>query len=172
MQTNVLEYLEQTVQRVPDKTAFADDHTSLTFSELSKNARAIGSALAEDGLYGEPVVVFMEKSPAAINARSHDRNLAVTFAHFHDISIADYFGFLVQTLNPRCFPTSRTKSLCRFSRVRGKRDQNAELLRGSGCEKRKARSGQIQHGVSKKKFKIHVRFLSENHIPDCNGSFP
>ncbi len=68
MQTNVLEYLEQTVQRVPDKTAFADDHTSLTFSALSKNARAIGSALAEDGLYGEPVVVFMEKSPAAINA--------------------------------------------------------------------------------------------------------
>ena len=68
MQTNVLEYLEQTVPRVPDKVAFADENGELTFAEVSNNAKAIGSALAGDGLYGEPVVVFMEKSPAAINA--------------------------------------------------------------------------------------------------------
>ena len=68
MQTNVLEYLEQTVPRVPDKVAFADENGELTFAEVSYNAKAIGSALAGDGLYGEPVVVFMEKSPAAINA--------------------------------------------------------------------------------------------------------
>ncbi len=68
MQTNVLEYLEQTVPRVPQKIAFADETCQLTFQQVSDHARAIGSALAKDGLYGEPVVVFMEKSPAAINA--------------------------------------------------------------------------------------------------------
>ena len=68
MQTNVLAYLEQTVPRVPDKIAFADDSCQLTFAEVSQNARAIGSALAGEGLYGEPIVVFMEKSPKAINA--------------------------------------------------------------------------------------------------------
>ncbi|MBR3267125.1 MAG: amino acid adenylation domain-containing protein [Oscillospiraceae bacterium] len=68
MQTNVLEYLEQTLPRVPDKTAFADDTVQLSFAQVSQNARAIGSALHRDGLYGEPVVVFMEKSPTAINA--------------------------------------------------------------------------------------------------------
>ena len=68
MQTNILEYLEQTVPRVPDKIAFADDRCQLTFSAVSRNARAIGTALRKDGLSGEPVVVFMEKSPAAINA--------------------------------------------------------------------------------------------------------
>ena len=68
MQTNVLEYLEQTLPRVPDKVAFADDQMQLTFAQVSRNARAIGSALSADGLSGEPVVVFMEKSPAAINA--------------------------------------------------------------------------------------------------------
>lgn len=68
MQTNVLEYLEQTVQRVPDKIAFSDGTASLTFAQLSHNAKAIGSALHADGLSGEPVVVFMEKSPAAVNA--------------------------------------------------------------------------------------------------------
>ena len=68
MQINVLEYLEQTVPRLPDKVAFADDSMQITFSQLSRNARAIGTALRKDGLYGEPVVVFMEKSPAAVNA--------------------------------------------------------------------------------------------------------
>ena len=68
MQTNVLEYLEQTLPRAAEKTAFADDNMQLTFAQVSQNARAIGSALHADGLYGEPVVVFMEKSPAAINA--------------------------------------------------------------------------------------------------------
>ena len=29
MQTNVLEYLENTVDRVPDKTAFADEESAL-----------------------------------------------------------------------------------------------------------------------------------------------
>ena len=68
MQTNILEYLEQTAPRVPDKTAFADDNMQLTFGEVQQNAKAIGSKLLAEGLYGEPVVVFMEKSPAAINA--------------------------------------------------------------------------------------------------------
>ena len=31
MQTNVLEYLENTVDRVPDKTAFADEESALSF---------------------------------------------------------------------------------------------------------------------------------------------
>ena len=68
MQTNILEYLEQTAPRLPDKTAFADDNMQLTFAQVQQNAKAIGTKLLADGLYGEPVVVFMEKSPAAINA--------------------------------------------------------------------------------------------------------
>lgn len=68
MQTNILEYLEQTVPRVPEKTAFADENGAITFGELYQNARAIGTKLLSDGITGEPVVVFMEKSPAAINA--------------------------------------------------------------------------------------------------------
>lgn len=68
MQTNILAYLEHTVGRVPDKIAFADDNLQLSFSQLSQNARAIGTKLHAAGLSHEPVVVFMEKSPAAVNA--------------------------------------------------------------------------------------------------------
>lgn len=68
MQTNVLEYLEQTAPRLPGKIAFADDNVQLTFAQVQHNAKAIGSRLLADGLCGEPVVVFMEKSPCAVNA--------------------------------------------------------------------------------------------------------
>lgn len=67
-QTNVLEYLEHTVKRVPDKTAFANESFELTFAEVFHDSRAIGSYLNNKGYYNEPVVVFMEKHPKMIAA--------------------------------------------------------------------------------------------------------
>lgn len=66
--TNVMEYLEQTVGCVPNKTAFADDTTSLTFAQVYTQSRAIGSRLYSEGIYRQPVVVFMEKQPKMISA--------------------------------------------------------------------------------------------------------
>lgn len=68
MQTNILEYLEKTVIRVPDKVAYADDKTAISFQEVYHNSRSIGSFLHEKGIYREPVIVFMKKSPMAIVA--------------------------------------------------------------------------------------------------------
>ncbi len=67
-QTNVLEYLEHTVTRVPDKTAFANEEMGLTFAEVYHDSRAIGSCLSRQGYYHEPVVVFMKKHPKTIAA--------------------------------------------------------------------------------------------------------
>ena len=68
MQRNILEYLEQTVQRVPDKIAFYDENGALTFRQLWDAARAIGSLLIRQGAKRQPMAVFMEKSPRAIAA--------------------------------------------------------------------------------------------------------
>lgn len=68
MQTNLLEYLEATVKRVPEKTAFSNGAENLSFREVYDQSRAIGSALAAGGLYREPVVVFMERHPRAVAA--------------------------------------------------------------------------------------------------------
>ncbi len=68
MQTNVLEYIEETVKRVPEKIAFADDREQLTFKQFYDGARAIGSFLAKQGVYKEPVLIYMEKSPSALQA--------------------------------------------------------------------------------------------------------
>ena len=45
MKTLILDYLEETAARLPDKTAFADPDTSVTFAELEHGARAVASAL-------------------------------------------------------------------------------------------------------------------------------
>ena len=59
MQRNVLEYLEETVKRVPDKIAFANDKTQLTFQQFSDDIRAIGSELIRKGYQKEPVLIYM-----------------------------------------------------------------------------------------------------------------
>ena len=66
MQRNVLEYLEETVKRVPDKIAFANDKTQLTFQQFSDDIRAIGSELIRKGYQKEPVLIYMNKSLEAL----------------------------------------------------------------------------------------------------------
>ena len=45
LQTNVLEYLERTAARLPDKAALIDGDTRWTFSELNDFARAAATAV-------------------------------------------------------------------------------------------------------------------------------
>ena len=66
--TNLLAYLEKTVQTHGDKTAFVGEKGTLTFRALSEKARAVGSALHTRGVYKKPVVVFMEKSADMVAA--------------------------------------------------------------------------------------------------------
>lgn len=65
---NVLEYLEETVNVFPDRTAFADAREALSFIQLYNAARSTGSCLCREGAYDEPVIVFMEKIPHAVAA--------------------------------------------------------------------------------------------------------
>ena len=65
---NILEYLEKTAPRFPDRPALCDEETCLSFGEFLSEARAGGSELLRRGLYHEPVVVFMKKSPKTICA--------------------------------------------------------------------------------------------------------
>lgn len=68
MQNHVLDYLDNTVKRVPDKIAFANETDALTFQNVYDQNRAVATFLMEKGLYKEPVVVFMNKHPKTITA--------------------------------------------------------------------------------------------------------
>ncbi|MCD7825971.1 MAG: amino acid adenylation domain-containing protein [Clostridiaceae bacterium] len=68
MITNVLEYLEDTVQRVPEKLAFADEEVQLTFREFYDRMQKVASGLCRLGADREPVVIYMKKSPDTLAA--------------------------------------------------------------------------------------------------------
>lgn len=68
MQNHVLDYLDVTVERVPDKVAFANEKEALTFRQVYDQSRNVATFLAGKGIYKEPVVIFMNKHPKTITA--------------------------------------------------------------------------------------------------------
>jgi D-alanine--poly(phosphoribitol) ligase subunit 1 len=95
--TNVLEWLEATAGRVPDKVAVADPDASMTFDELLRASRAAGSWLAcEAGVQPRTAVaLYLEKSVPA---------LACMLG-------AVYAGGFYSVLDPRQ-PAARVHAIC------------------------------------------------------------
>ena len=65
-QKNILQYLEATVKKYPNKTAFSNGKEDMSFSELYTKARAIGSYLAENEYHHKPIAVIMDKHPRVL----------------------------------------------------------------------------------------------------------
>ena len=63
IQTNILQYLERTAPRVPNKIAYSDGTDSITFAKLFQSARSVGCALLREGYSKEPIAILMEKHP-------------------------------------------------------------------------------------------------------------
>ena len=62
----ILDYLEATASQYPDKTAFADPGSSITFTELVRLSRAVGSALASKVAPRSTIGFYMDKSVSAV----------------------------------------------------------------------------------------------------------
>lgn len=60
MLSNMLEYLERTAERVPERVAFYDDREELTFAMLQEQAQRIGTALARAASGRAPVALLMD----------------------------------------------------------------------------------------------------------------
>ena len=63
MVTNILDYLELTAQRLPKKTALADDKLSITFAQWIQQAESIGTAIAQaaKSTIRRAVLVFVDR---------------------------------------------------------------------------------------------------------------
>ena len=63
MVTNILDYLEQTACRLPDKIALADDKLSLTFGQWIRQAESIGTAISQatDCTIRRAILVFVDR---------------------------------------------------------------------------------------------------------------
>ncbi|MGO5051995.1 amino acid adenylation domain-containing protein [Lachnospiraceae bacterium LCP25S3_G4] len=68
MSKNILEYLENSAKKYPQKRAFADQEMFCTYKELVASANIIGTRVAQATRVRKPVPVFMEKSVHAVMA--------------------------------------------------------------------------------------------------------
>ncbi len=100
MQTNILEYLEHTVTRVPDKVAFASDTMGLTFRETYDAARSIGSYLHGEGFYRQPIVVFMKKHPTTLVSFFGTIYAGCYYVPLDDEMPRHRIDLILRTLNP------------------------------------------------------------------------
>ena len=65
---NILELLERSAERFPDRPAFGDPAQDISFRELVRKARAAGELLAADVPSESPVAFYLEKSVDAVTA--------------------------------------------------------------------------------------------------------
>lgn len=63
---NILDFLEKSSNRFPEKTAFVDENGKISFRELEKRAKAIGSFLVDKIKPTDTVAFYMEKSILAV----------------------------------------------------------------------------------------------------------
>ncbi len=100
MYSSVLQYLEETASKFPEKVAFADTKESFSFSELLNNAKKVGSYISEKVKPHNPIVVYMEKKAYNINAF-----LGVAYAGCFYVPIdsqmpTERINLILGTLNP------------------------------------------------------------------------
>lgn len=65
---NILCYLEESAHQHPDKPAFSDEHSSITYQELLVKSRRIGSNLLTVTGVRKPIPILAEKSVAVVSA--------------------------------------------------------------------------------------------------------
>ena len=69
MLTNILEYLENSAIKYPEKVAFSTGKEDMSFGELYNSARSVGSFVCDTlGEIRRPVVIFMDKHPKTVAA--------------------------------------------------------------------------------------------------------
>ncbi len=66
MKYTILDYLEETAKNYPDKVAFADIKTSITWKELVRSAKELSTIIAKYFEPGKAVPIMIEKSVSTI----------------------------------------------------------------------------------------------------------
>jgi len=64
--TLVTDYLDKTAVTYPNKVAFANEKSAMTFGILRKEARHVAMGLIEKNIFRRPVVIYLEKSPECV----------------------------------------------------------------------------------------------------------
>jgi amino acid adenylation domain-containing protein len=109
MQSNVLEYLEATAARLPDKMAVADRHGSISFSQLRHQAVALGCHLeARKDAVNRPIAIYLPKSKESIVAMAGILYSGNFYAPLDEKSPLSRTQSILANLEPAMIVTSKS----------------------------------------------------------------
>ena len=75
MQINILEYLDKTVEKYPQKTAIIDNDKTISFQELNEKAKKLATFIAKSNIINQPIAIYL---PKCINSIVSD--IAITYS--------------------------------------------------------------------------------------------
>lgn len=100
---NVLDYLEQSAAKYPDKVALRDEHSQVTYTEYVTQAKAIGTYLAKNKTAGEknrPVAVIIDRNIKSIIAFMGIVYSGNFYVPVDNTMPAERVNLIYDTLNP------------------------------------------------------------------------
>lgn len=95
---NVLEYLEESCKRSPNKTAAMDERISCTYRQLTEEAKCIGTMLLGKTDMRKPIVVFMDKGVTALKTFMGILYAGCFYTLLDPSFPADRIGLILKTL--------------------------------------------------------------------------
>jgi amino acid adenylation domain len=104
----VTDYLDRIVNEYPEKIAYANEHDSMTFSQVYKNARKLAVGLIRAHIFKQSVIVFMEKSPACITSFLGIAYSGNFYTPIDTQMPVSRIHKIINTLNPSAIITNRT----------------------------------------------------------------
>ena len=122
MEKNILQCLEETVKKFPNKIAFEEINREINYKELMENAKKIGTALSSENIMNKPVAIFIDKSISCLEAM-----LGVLYSgNFYTVldtkSPSERINTILETLMPKVTPFSHIAhfAICRTSFIMSK----------------------------------------------------
>ena len=68
MAKNVLEWLESSARKYPEKTAYESEGIRITFSQVKSNAQKIGSGICKSDTGSRPIATLLDRDANTISA--------------------------------------------------------------------------------------------------------
>lgn len=139
MVNSVLDYLEESTRKFPDKTAFQDETESMTYRELSAISDCVGAALT--GLINprEAVPVYMDKSCMAMALFMGIVKAGGFYILLDQTQPAERLDMIIDTLHARvCFVNDDTKEKVNALAFSGKVLTASEFMKHTVTEAEKA----------------------------------
>lgn len=105
MTKNVLEWLEETTYKFPDKIIFNEDINCISYSKFVKESKNVACRLVELGIYRKPVVVYLKKGIKCLVGMFGSVYSGNYYTPIDDKMPIERIKKIVLTLNPACVIT-------------------------------------------------------------------